>query len=516
MKKALFLIGGEYHPFESCAQILADFLTEYGTAACDITTNRGKLRHLDDYDVVLVYTQGGKLTEAQESGLCDWVQAGGAFIGIHGATASWMDNERYMEMIGSQFVEHGPVTEFLATISDLDHDITRNINEFTITDEFYIHQRRTRKDLHWLQAGHWQGELHPLTYVRNYGKGRVFYTALGHDERAFKHPSFQKLIHRAIWWTTKSMKRGPVRLGVIGYGAGTGMGKYHTETINNTPRMKTYTDIKKMAKAGLVDVAVVVTPHNTHAAIALDLLREGVGVICEKPFCLTIDEATQMIEAARANNVLLTAFHNRRWDADFLTIKKIIQQGRIGEVFHIEAYMGEYKHPGYAWRSHKPISGGMIYDWGAHYMDWILNLVPYKMESVVGFYHKCHWHDVTNEDHCKVIVQFEGGRTADLEISTIAAAGKSKWRILGTQGGLTCGWESPVYVTSCVQGAKEKIEVPFMDAQWQDFYVGIVDHLLAGEPLHITPQSARRVIAVFELAERSSQTGRPEPVPFED
>ncbi|UCD29898.1 MAG: ThuA domain-containing protein [Planctomycetota bacterium] len=537
MKKALLMIGGEYHPFESCAKILADFLKDNGSADCTITTDPNTFTQLQDYDDMIVYAQGSKLTDNQEKSLCDWVKNGGALVGIHCASDSWVENQRYMEMIGSQFKAHGPVTEFLAKISDLSHEITRNINEFRITDEFYIHQTRTKKDLHWLMAGHWRGELHPLAYVRKYGKGRVFYTALGHDERAFNHPSFQKLIHRAIFWTTNSIKPGPVRCGVIGYGDDPGMGKYHTEAIKNTPLMEltavcdsdpkrcqaalkkyknieTYTEVKELAASGNVDTAFIVTPHDTHTAIAIELLQAGVGVICEKPFCISVDEANKMIEAAHANNTLLTVFHNRRWDNDYLTIKKIIDQGLIGEVFHIEACRSEYQHPGYAWRSHKPVSGGAIYDWGAHFVEWILNLVPYKMESVSGFYSKHIWHDVTNEDHCQAVIRFEGGRSAELEISSLAAVGKPKWRILGTKGGITADWDSPIYVTSYLRGSQEKIEVPLLETRWEDFYIGIVDHMLAGEPLHITPESARRVIAVFEAAEKSSQTGNTEPVPF--
>lgn len=540
MKKALLLIGGEWHPFTSCGEILATFLRENGSADCTVTGDRDALCRLDGYDVVLIYTQGGKLTAAQEKGLCDWVTAGGAVVGIHCASDSFVENERYMEMIGGQFDGHGPVCTFTVNVSDGEHEIMRGLGEFRITDEFYILRKRTQKDLYWLASGNWQSTLHPLGYTREYGQGRVVYWALGHDERAFRHPAFQKLMHRSIWWATQSAKAGPVRCGVVGYGGSFSMGKCHADTVKDTrglsltaicevdparlkiareehPEAATFATVKEFAAAGVADAAIIVTPHNTHAAIALELLNAGVGVICEKPFSLTIDEATRMIEAARKRKLLLTTFHNRRWDADYLTLRKIIADGLIGEVFHIEAFMGEYKHPGYWWRSDKAVSGGVIYDWGAHFTDWILNLMPGRMESVTGFFGKRVWHDVTNEDYGKAIIRFEGGRSAELEVSSIASVGKPKWRILGTRGGLTCNWESPVHVTSYVHGTAEKIEVPFVETRWAaDFYVGIVDHLLGGEPLQITPESARRVIAVFELAEKSAQTGQAMPVPHED
>ena len=86
-----------------------------------------------------------------------------------------------------------------------------------------------------------------------------------------------------------------------------------------------------------------------------------------------------------------------------------------------------------------------------------------------------------------------------------------------TAGGLTAHWDPPVYVTTYVHGAAEKMEIPFVESRWAvDFYIGLADHLIGGEPLEITPESARRVIAIFELAEKSSRTGQAEPVPFED
>ena len=539
MKKALLLTGGEYHPFESCGKILAEFLGANGTAECTVTDDRQSLADPSGYDVVILYTQGDKLTPDQEAGLCDWVAAGGALVGIHCAADSFVENERYMEMIGSQFTGHGPVTKFPVNITDDKHDVTCRMDKFDITDEFYILKLRTdKKNLKNVMCGKWHWERHPITYVRDYGKGRVLYTGLGHDERAFNHPTFRKLMHRAVMWTTDSIKPGPIRVGLVGYGPSFNMGKLHADTMHGTgafkvtavadidPKrtkaakkelddVKVFADHHKLAASGLCDIAIVITPHNCHASIAVDLLKAGVGVISEKPFSITIDQATEMIEAAQAADVMLSVFHNRRWDGDYLTIKRIIEDGLIGEPFQCEAFFGSYDYPGDWWRSHKPISGGAIYDWGAHFTDWILNLMPYKMESVTGFFSKRVWHDVTNEDHCKAIIRFEDNRSADLEMSSIAGRGKPKWRILGTKGGLTQDWEKPVKVTTFINGTREEMEVPLLKDSWSAYYGGIADHLLYGEPLPVTPESARRVIAVLELAEKSSKTGQAEPVPFE-
>ena len=539
MKKALVILGGDWHPFESCGKILVEFLTEQGVCESTATQDRDAFLNLGGFDLVIDYTQGGELTNEQEKALCDFVANGGGFVGIHCASDSWVKNEKYMEMVGSHFFGHGPVAEFQVKIADTDHDVTRRVHDFWITDEFYILEKKT-PEFHVLATANWQGTTHPMAYVRDYGKGKVFYTALGHDERAFNNPGFRKLVCRGVRAATGQAEGKTIRAGVVGYGGSFNMGKHHADSMNSVPGfqlaavcdldpartalaladfpgIRTYNTVQGLAEDPDLDLVVVVTPHNDHFPTAMRLLNAGKHVIVEKPFCLSIQEATDMIEAARAKGVLLSTFHNRRWDDDFLTIKRILKDGLIGEPFHVEAYFGGYHHPGYWWRSHKPISGGAFYDWGAHFTDWVLNLMPYKMETVYGLFHKRVWHDVTNEDHCQAIIRFEGGRTAELQQSSIAAVGKAKWRILGTQGGLIQDTGDVIKVTTYRRGYKEEIQVPLIKGgSWHAYYENVADHLLAGEPLSVTPESARRVIAVLQLAEESSKSGQPAPVPYEE
>jgi len=532
------MLGGKFHPFDSCGKILVDFLKETEVGEPVLTDDRDAFKDLKNYDLVIVYTQGGKLTRAQEKGLCEFVKKGGGFIGIHSASDSWVKNKTYLEMIGSHFVGHGPVTEFLVKISHPDHNFTRRISDFKITDEFYILEKKTER-FEVLATGTWQGKSHPLAYIRPYGKGKVFYTALGHDERAFKNSFFQKFIFRATRWVTNQREGKEVRCGVIGYGGACSMGKYHADLISkipglkltaiceidkerlgiareNHPGVKTYAEIKKMLSEDIIDLGIAVVPHNVHSKIVLSLIEAGKNAICEKPFAITIAECTKMIETAKRKGVMLSVFHNRRWDGDFLAIKRIINDGLLGEIFHIECYSGNYAHPGYWWRSEKSVSGGAIYDWGAHFVDWILNLMPGKMETVYGIFHKRLWYDVTNEDQGEAIIRFEGGRYAEFQTSAIAAIGKPKWRILGTKGGLTINQgEENINIVTFVNGSREKIKIPFMESCWNNYYLNIADNLLTGEPLSVTSESARRVIVVFELAEKSAKTGKVQSVPYE-
>ncbi len=319
---------------------------------------------------------------------------------------------------------------------------------------------------------------------------------------------------------------GAVRAGVIGYGGAFSMGKYHGEMINaagmqmaaacdidasrmaiaaaDFPGIRTYTEVDALLKDPEIDLVIVILPHNLHAPVAIEAAKNGKHVIVEKPMCISVAQADGMIDAARASGVMLSVFHNRRFDGDFMTIRSIIERGLIGDVFHIEAMMGGLHAPGKWWRSDKKISGGAMFDWGAHIIDWILNLVPRPVVNVDGYFQKLRWFEQTNEDHTELTMRFEGGASATVEISSLAAASKDRWRILGTRGSLVMRSWDKIEVTVDHEGYLAKFEPQVMKTSQQAYYDNIAGHLMRGEDLCVKPEEARRIIAVIEAAERSS------------
>ncbi|MCS7060746.1 MAG: Gfo/Idh/MocA family oxidoreductase, partial [Anaerolineae bacterium] len=275
-----------------------------------------------------------------------------------------------------------------------------------------------------------------------------------------------------------------------------------------------FTDLNDMLAMPDLDLVVDILPHNLHASTALACLNAGKHVVLEKPFCITVEEANAMIEAARANGRMLSLFHNRRWDGDYLTIRDIVDRGLIGEIFHIECGGGNYGHPGFWWRSDKAISGGVLYDWGAHFLDWVLNLVPAKITHVMGDLQKRVWHSVTNEDHGQIYIRFDNGTTADYWTSSIAALSRPKWLILGTHGAIQKDWGDELKLVSMVNGIRQdstvKVTLPSYGST--QYYRNVADHLLMGEELIVKPEQARRVIGVIEAAQRSAELGRSVPV----
>jgi scyllo-inositol 2-dehydrogenase (NADP+) len=328
-----------------------------------------------------------------------------------------------------------------------------------------------------------------------------------------------------------------IRCAVVGCGPAFGMGKRHLEWLSMAdgltgvaacdkyppnleamriqfPHLRTYSDYGYLLADNNVDLVVIITPHNTHYELALQALQAGKHVVIEKPMCITVAEATELIDTAHANNVTLTIFHNRRHDGDFLAIKEVIDKGIIGDVFQVEAFMGDYSKPRDWWRSDKEISGGAFYDWGAHVVDWVLHFIPEKMEAVTGFFHKRVWDECTNEDQTQAIIRFEGGKLADIQISSIAYAGKPRFRILGTKGAIIDENKGSFKVITEHEGYPAELNIKYKETKWEDYYENLARHLVDGAPLEVTPESARRIIAVLETAEKSSASGKSEPVPF--
>jgi predicted dehydrogenase len=195
-----------------------------------------------------------------------------------------------------------------------------------------------------------------------------------------------------------------------------------------------------------------------------------------------------------------------------MTFRRLIAEGAIGEVFEVSCGHAGYKRPGDWWRSDKEISGGNFYDWGAHFVDWILGLIPERVEWVHGFFHKKVWMHVTNEDHTQAIVRFAGGRMADVVISSISAAPRPRWRILGTRGAIVDDRtvERGCKLYTVRDGRTVVSEVKYDESRWDEFYNNVADHLLRGDELAVTAEQSRRVIGVLESAERSSASGKPE------
>jgi predicted dehydrogenase len=314
------------------------------------------------------------------------------------------------------------------------------------------------------------------------------------------------------------------------------MGKLHGDQINAVPGMRvtaacdidakrmkqaaedfpgieTFTDVQKLLQSPNVDLCVIILPHNLHAPVALQCLKAGKHVVLEKPMCITTAEAKAMIDLAKKNDLMLTVYHNRRHDGDFKALRQAIRvDGLLGEVFSIEMWGGGYGKPGTWWRSKKEISGGAFYDWGAHYLDWLLNIVKAPVVNVNGYFHKRVWRESSNEDHVQAVIRFANGVVANVQMSSIAHHSLPRWRVLGTKGAVVSGDTGFDYYTDH-EGVHVKGLIRYQMDTWQDYYPNIGAHLMKGEELAVKPEEAARTIAIMEAAEKSSKSGKAEALP---
>lgn len=327
----------------------------------------------------------------------------------------------------------------------------------------------------------------------------------------------------------------PIRIARVGYGPGSSIRLAHNELIQQTDGLvqaavcdtseqarqsacdeiggdlAAYDSLETLLADDVADLCLLVTPHNTHADLAIQCLEAGKHVVIDKPFGITYEETQAVMAAAERAGKLVTVFHNRRWDGDFQAMRRVIVEEKLlGDVFHIEGYRGGFKPPRGRWRDVRDVSGGSHYDWGAHGIDQALQLLPgCTFDTIYGIQHQDRvFPEMSNEDQIQSIVRFAGGEVLDLQISRIAHANRPAWRVLGTKGALVSWGGSSLTLYSKLGDHDATAEIKCGANEWGGFYRNLAGHLLRDEPLVITPEDAARVVAVLDYTSRSAREGR--------
>lgn len=207
--KVMFLRGGSVHDWKNNPPILKAVMDRTNDFEVTFTENLDDLKErIEDFDIVAVYTTGMQLTKEQEQGLCRFVKNGGGFVGIHSASDSFKNADHYWEMVGGRFAGHGSGT-YTVYIYDHDHPITEGLKDFEIQDETYRHNYHKNAQMRSLIRMNRGDERQSMGWVSHYGKGRVFYTGLGHGRKAWSNPSFQRLVVRAMYWAAGHQVKDP-------------------------------------------------------------------------------------------------------------------------------------------------------------------------------------------------------------------------------------------------------------------------------------------------------------------
>lgn len=283
-------------------------------------------------------------------------------------------------------------------------------------------------------------------------------------------------------------------------------------------KIKAYSDLDEFLNLGL-DLVVISSPSNTHKSLATKVINKGINIIIEKPIALNSSDAKFIIELAKKKKVLLSVYHNRRWDRDFIIVKELLDKRLIGKPLSIESraisfgsltwYAVQEFDPW--WRYKKSYGGGVLLDFGTHLIDQLLQLVKDKPESI--------WCDMKNavwsrevEDYFKCIIRFKGGLIAQLETSQVSRYTLPRWHITGTHGAIVCDdwWNGPVkikYNDYKTREGKEHI-YKFRRVKKDIFYTNILRALQKEEKLLVRPDEVYKVMVIIDAARESARIGR--------
>jgi predicted dehydrogenase len=323
-----------------------------------------------------------------------------------------------------------------------------------------------------------------------------------------------------------------IRIGLLAYGA---IGHEHNLAVQATdgleltavcdtnpdrivaakelaPDVASFSDALTMLDSGTLDLVVISTPPNSHYAWAKEALQRNIHVVLEKPMALRAEECDELMALAAQKDLLLVVYQNRRFDADFVTMSSKIREGLIGDVFQYDCFVGGYSQPCTYWHSNAEVSGGAIFDWGSHFIDQILTVIPDTVSHVSGQNHKRVWMHATNADHAQVTITFDSGVQASFVNSDLAAARKPKFYVLGTKGAIVGDWDPaaepavadlPAILTlHSSDGSVSTIDLDVV--QPFAFHASLVDFLHNQVPMSVQALQSRNVVAIMEAAERSA------------
>lgn len=337
---------------------------------------------------------------------------------------------------------------------------------------------------------------------------------------------------------------------VIGYG---GMGKWHVDHILNsdvvslagiydideTKRaqaesrgIKTYATREEVLSDKNVDFVTVAIPNDVHEEVVVSCLEAGKHVIVEKPVTLSLSALENMISSADKNGRKFSVHQNRRWDVDYLAMKEIAHSGELGDVINIESRIHGSRGIPSDWRGKKEFGGGMLFDWGVHLIDQVLNIMGWDIKSVY-----CTFENITNnevDDGFGLTIEFTSGKRAYVEVGTYNFIAMPRFYMRCKNGtALITDWREKAKVVKCkywhendvmpVQTAagltktmapRDSITVdeyehekPASDVH--DYYRNFCKAIDGSEELIVTHDEMRTVLKVIMKAFESVEAGVP-------
>jgi scyllo-inositol 2-dehydrogenase (NADP+) len=287
--------------------------------------------------------------------------------------------------------------------------------------------------------------------------------------------------------------------------------------------VREYSDLGDALDDPGVELVVIATPHDSHADLAVQALDAGKHCVVDKVMALTTADADRMIAARDRSGCVLSVFHNRRWDWDYLTVKDLLEKGVIGRPILVESSVCRHAPPR-GWRGRSLAAGTILHDWGAHLVDQALQLGLGPCRRVAAWLIPAPWENVDTGGHGRMVLEFDDV-IFQVESSRICQIDRPRWWIIGTEGGfvkygidpqeeaLRAGdidraAESPQHLATVRRPGSDGQTVetlfPTVRGHWDSYYRNIAESLQGISPLAVTAEQAREVVRLLEAAAQSA------------
>lgn len=295
---------------------------------------------------------------------------------------------------------------------------------------------------------------------------------------------------------------------------------------------KGYDTLQEILSDKSIPTVLLAVPNNFHKELSIKAMEAGKNVICEKPVMMNSADLKDVIEVSKKTGRLFSVHQNRRWDKDFLIVKKVIEDGTIGKPFYIESRVqGSKGIPG-DWRCVKEAGGGMLLDWGVHLIDQILFLVHSPVREVYAHMLSVKFEGV--DDNFKLLLRFENGLSVLVEVDTYTFINLPRWHVSGDSGTLqiddfSCAgkivkantvemkWDEGIVYTVAgptrtmaprPKESIEELELPQVECDARDYYRNFRDTDCNGAELAVKPEEAMRVMRVIDAVFESAEQGK--------
>lgn len=339
-----------------------------------------------------------------------------------------------------------------------------------------------------------------------------------------------------------------VKFGIIGYGF---MGHTHynmlktfeevevaavcdtnPQQLEDAPEgVAVYAKVEELLADESINTVIISTPNPSHLEMVKLAAKAGKNIICEKPAAMSVAEFDEMVRVTEEAGVIFTIHHQRRWDKDYRIMKEVYDKNMVGDVYLIKSQLYGVNGNMHDWHIYPEMGGGMLYDWGVHLIDQILNMVDSEIDTVFA--------DVQNvinkevDDYFKIILKFKNKVTAEIELGTYYLTPKRAWFIGGKGGSAIidgfAGEGTIVHTRHLLENVPGKITMtaagptrsfgppepgllyeeplPEVNVSHRNYFEHYLKALEGTEEIRIQAPQVRRVLSLMDAVRESAKTG---------